>query len=161
MKGSAARMDLKKITERLWNLYFIGRDDELLELQNYFAPDCVVIGTGKHEIYHSAHDFFCAMNEEFQERREIQFRFQDFWCKQKDISPEISMVYGGLFIWWESDDKSISINMDSRYTMILRTAGKLLAFTNFSQIRSGKKENIIQKLPLSRRVKGRNRLIPF
>lgn len=113
-------MNLKETTEKLWNLYFAGKDDDLLELQNCFTSDCVVIGTGKHEIYHSSHDFFCAMDKEVQERNEIMFHFKDFWCEQKELSPDSVLVYGGLFIWWESEDRSISINMDSRYTMIYR-----------------------------------------
>ena len=85
-----------------------------------FDPDCVIIGTGKHEFYRNLNEFSETLDAEIAERKDIHFQFKDFWCEQKQISSDVYLVYGGLFIWWEGNDKSILINMDSRFTMLFK-----------------------------------------
>ena len=113
-------MDFIKQTESLWNIYFHGSEDDNYTNMELFAPDCVVIGTGKHEIFRNLEDFSRSFANEMADRKDIAFQFKDLWCEQRQISPEVYLVYGGIFIWWESDDKDVFINMDSRFTILYK-----------------------------------------
>lgn len=113
-------MDFKEMTKELWNTYIFGDKNGNYMQMDGMAPDCVVIGTGKHEFYQNRKEFSEVLAAEIEERKDIQFQFRDFWCEQKEITPDAYLVYGGLFIWWESDDRSIFINMDSRFTIIYK-----------------------------------------
>ena len=43
---------LLKQTEQLWKQYVLGNDVEIVEgIREIFSPDCVIIGTGRHEVY--------------------------------------------------------------------------------------------------------------
>lgn len=35
-----------------------------------------------------------------------------------ELEPDSCLVYGKLHLWWESEDKSTYINMDSRFTFL-------------------------------------------
>lgn len=113
-------MDLIQTTKDIWKAYFLGDDQDNPEtsLLDSFDPDCIIIGTGKHEFYRNVNEFAQAYTAEMQEQEEINFQFRDLWCEQKVISDDVVLVYGGIYIWWESDDKSIYINMDSRYSIL-------------------------------------------
>lgn len=113
-------MDFIKETKKLWDAYFFGNKEECTELLDVAMPDCVIIGTGKHEIYHSRDSFFEALVAEVEERKFLRFQYKDFWCEKKEISSDVCLVYGGLHIWWEKEDKSIYINMDSRFTILYK-----------------------------------------
>lgn len=113
-------MDFAKTTEELWNSYFLGNLEGNLTKSDLFDPDCVIIGTGRHEFYQNATDFSRALAEEIEERKNIHFRFRDFWCEQKKLSSDAVFVYGGLFILGESSDKNVLINMDSRFTILYK-----------------------------------------
>ena len=42
---------LLKQTEQLWKQYVLGNDVEIVEgIREIFSPDCVIIGTGRHEV---------------------------------------------------------------------------------------------------------------
>lgn len=112
------RMDFKEMTRKLWKSYICGEEDAVK--QEWFAPDCVIIGTGKHEFYKSLAEFSEAAAQEIEERKNVKFQLKDFWCEAQELTPEICFVYGNVFIWWESEDKSIFINMDSRFTMLYK-----------------------------------------
>ena len=48
---------LFKQTEQLWKNYVFGSDAEIVEgIREIFSPDCVVIGTGRHEVYMNLHE---------------------------------------------------------------------------------------------------------
>lgn len=113
-------MDFIEVTKHIWNTYILENEQGNYDKVDGFAPECVVIGTGKHEVYRNLEEFSKALSMEAQERQDIRFQFKDFWCEQKEITPDVYLVYGGLFIWWESEDKSIFINMDSRFTMLYK-----------------------------------------
>jgi len=113
-------MDFIKRTEILWKDYFFGDESGNYDLSDYFDPQCVIIGTGKHEFYTSYNEFSEALSKEFNDRQDIKFQFKDFWCEQKELSSDSYLTYGGLYIWWESDDKSVYINMDSRFSIIYK-----------------------------------------
>lgn len=111
-------MDFIKETKKLWDIYFCGSNEECTKLLDGAVPDCVIIGTGKHEIYHSRDSFFEALIAEVEERKFMKFQYKDFWCEKKEISSDVCLVYGGLHIWCEKE--SIYINMDSRFTILYK-----------------------------------------
>ena len=112
------RMDFKEMTRKIWESYICGEENAVK--QEWFAPDCVIIGTGKHELYKNLAEFSEAAAQEIEERKNVKFQLKDFWCEVQELTPEICFVYGNVFIWWESEDKSIFINMDSRFTMLYK-----------------------------------------
>lgn len=117
-------MDLRKLTEEIWKVYFWGEEQSNLRMMEILDPECVIIGTGKHEFYKNVREFSEALAVEMEERKNIQFQFKDFWCEEKQIAPGVCLVYGGIYIWWESEDKSIYINMDSRFSFLYRKEGE-------------------------------------
>lgn len=112
--------NLLQMTKGLWDTYFFGDENGNYQKLEYMTDDCVIIGTGRHEFYEHLQHFSMALAEEVKERSEIRFQYRDFWARQKDLTPEVSMVYGTMSIWWESDDKSVRIDMDSRFTIIYK-----------------------------------------
>ncbi len=50
-------MDLIKMTEEIWKTYFFGGEQSNFELLDILDPDCVIIGTGKHEFYKNVKEF--------------------------------------------------------------------------------------------------------
>lgn len=101
------------LTKKMWESYILG------DLSDVFLDnECVIIGTGRHEFYRSLKEFEQAFELEMHDRENIKFQFKDFWCKQKMLSEDIGMTYGGLHIYWESDDHQIYINMESRFTCV-------------------------------------------
>ena len=66
-------MDFIKETKKLWDIYFFGNNEECTELLDGAMPDCVIIGTGKHEICHSRDSFFEALITEVEERKLMKF----------------------------------------------------------------------------------------
>lgn len=117
-------MDLLKLTEQIWQVYFLGDEQATREMMELLDPECVIIGTGRHEFYRSLEEFTEALKSEMVERSQIKFQFRDFWCEEKPVGPLVSLVYGGVRIWWESPDKRICINMDSRFSMLYRREGE-------------------------------------
>ena len=111
-------MDLLELTKKIWTTYFSGAQENTVELLELLDPECTIIGTGKHELYHCAADYLPSLLVEVQERENIQFQFKDLWCRQKDLAPDIALVYGGVYVWWESKDHNIYINMDSRFSIL-------------------------------------------
>lgn len=114
-------MDFNLFTQQMWQTYFADVDkDGNHPIQKWIDPTCTIIGTGKHEIYQNAQEFHTAMYEEFAERNNIQFQFRDFWCEPVLLSEDLCLVYGEIYIYWESEDKETTIDMDSRFTMVYR-----------------------------------------
>lgn len=91
-------MDLCQRTKELWAAYLAdcnaGSFDELTGI----APDCSIIGTGKHEIYRDLEQFSQAMRRDLQDQNDLQFHFRDFWCTEQVVDEQCSLVYGGLSI---------------------------------------------------------------
>ena len=117
-------MDLLKLTKEVWETYFLAKKQRTLDMMEILDPECVIIGTGKHEFYKNIDEFAKALAVEVEEREDIQFQFKDFWCEEKKIASDLSLVYGGIYIWWESEDKSIYINMDSRFSFLYKKVGE-------------------------------------
>ena len=114
-------MDFNLFTQHMWQTYFADVDkDGEHPIQKWIDPTCTIIGTGKHEIYQTAQEFQSAMYKEFAERNHIQFQFRDFWCEPVLLSEDFCLVYGEIYIYWESEDRETTIDMDSRFSMVYR-----------------------------------------
>ena len=112
-------MDFCKLTKEFWEIYFSGTELETrAKAIEWIVPQCVVIGTGAHEFYLSKDELLHSLEDEVKERENIQFRYKDLWCEQMQLGSDTVLVYGKIHIWWESEDKSIYINMDSRFTFL-------------------------------------------
>ena len=112
--------DLKKLTEWVWATYLGDNEERYQELLQRFDKSATVIGTGKQEIYTSLEAFLAEAGNELREREGIHFHLRDFWCEEQSLGPDHSLVYGGVYVWWESPDHRISTRMDSRFTMVYR-----------------------------------------
>lgn len=116
--------DLRRRTKELWKLYFEGEEAcSLQAIDGFLDPECVVIGTGRHEFYRTMAQFVEALHQELEERKDIRFRFENFWCEQQPATAEACLVYGGFSVWGENGDKSLQINMDSRFSMLYKRSG--------------------------------------
>ena len=114
-------MDFNLFTQQMWQTYFADVDkDGKHPIQKWIDPTCTIIGAGKHEIYQTAQEFQSAMYKEFAERNHIQFQFRDFWCEPVLLSEDFCLVYGEIYIYWESEDRETTIDMDSRFSMVYR-----------------------------------------
>ncbi|MBS6215585.1 MAG: diguanylate cyclase [Clostridiales bacterium] len=125
---------LFKQTEQLWKNYVFGSDAEIVEgIREIFSPDCVVIGTGRHEVYMNLDQFIEAAAREAREHGDIHFQFRDFWCEGMYVTPDVVQVYGGLYIWWESEERPIYINMDSRFSILYKKEGQVWKIVHLHQ----------------------------
>lgn len=117
-------MDLCQRTKELWAAYLAdcnaGSFDELTGI----APDCSIIGTGKHEIYRDLEQFSQAMRRDLQDQNDLQFHFRDFWCTEQVVDEQCSLVYGGLYIGADCESSGIHINMDSRFSVLYKKVGQ-------------------------------------
>ena len=92
-------MDLCKRTQQLWRIYMTAREPGALEeILEWVDPDCVVIGTGRHEFYDRLQPFVDAMGKEMAERRTVHLEIVDEWCAQRELAPDLCLVYGGLHL---------------------------------------------------------------
>ncbi|MFR1832510.1 MAG: diguanylate cyclase [Lachnospiraceae bacterium] len=99
----------------------LGNDVEIVEgIREIFSPDCVVIGTGRHEVYMNLDQFVDAATREGREHDDIRFQIRNFWCEGMYVTPEVIQVFGGVHIWWESEDQHVYINMDSRFSILYK-----------------------------------------
>ena len=112
-------MDFCALTEKLWKLYFLGDGDETdAAARQLLDENCMVFGTGKDEVYYSREEMMQAIREVVKQRENIPFEFKDFHCFSRMLGPDACAVYGGVSIWWESEDRKILIDMESRFTML-------------------------------------------
>lgn len=116
-------MDFCKLTEKLWKMYLSPDPADHAVLLEHLDPGCVIIGTGAHEFYMDAAAFADALQKETSKRQDVFFQFRDFWCQEQQPAPELCIVYGRIHIWWESEDRQICIDMDSRFSVTFRKTG--------------------------------------
>lgn len=111
-------MDFCPMTENLVRAYFSTSQAEILNVLEYMADGCVIIGTGSHEYFLDKSQFCQALSGELEERQNIAFQCRDFWCRQQSLGDDACLVYGGGRVFWESDDRRAAIDMDSRFSII-------------------------------------------
>ncbi|MDO4270787.1 MAG: diguanylate cyclase [Eubacteriales bacterium] len=107
--------NFKEATRRIWTDFLQDRTDV-----ESFSPDCAIIGTGAHEIFRNREEFMKDLTDHAEERDNIRFEVRNFWCDEKAVAPQAVLTYGGMHVWWQSDDKRVVIDMDSRFTMLFR-----------------------------------------
>lgn len=117
-------MNLVELTKEIWKIYYLGAAQSNFQMVDLLDPECVIIGTGRHEFYTNVQDFLTAMTMELQERQDIHFQFRNFGCQEQIISPDVRLVYGNFYLWWESDDGRICISMDSRFSILYKRTEK-------------------------------------
>ena len=112
-------MDFNLFTQQMWQTYFADVDEDGNHpIQKWIDPTCTIIVTGKHEIYQSAQEFHTSMYKELAERNHIQFQFRDFWCEPVLLSEDLCLVYGEIYIYWDSEGQETTIDMDSRFSIV-------------------------------------------
>ena len=120
-------MDFAKLTEKLWRIFFSempGIDmeikDKIIEekILKWVSDDCIIIGTGAHEFHVGLDGFLCSFAAEIVERNDTEFHFENLWSEQMKLGSESCLVYGKFYVSGESKDKSVLINMDSRFTIL-------------------------------------------
>ncbi len=115
-------MDFCSESKKLWRLYFSTDPACQQRILDMLDPECSVIGTGVDELYYQLSDFLPAMERELDEW--VEFQFKDLWCREQPLGENVCLTYGGIHIWWESPDKKILIDMDSRFTILYRRRGE-------------------------------------
>ncbi|MCD2491796.1 diguanylate cyclase [Lacrimispora sp. NSJ-141] len=114
--------ELINITKRFWNFYLMEPTPEhFQEILSCCSDSLTIIGTGKHEVYHSLEEAAHALLINQQQAAQIQFEIVDDWYAFRSLSETICLVYGGLWV----REKGISgspfqINMDTRFSVIFR-----------------------------------------
>lgn len=112
-------MDFSKLTEDLWRSFF---SKAWAETQNkvieWADPDCVIIGTGVHEFYTGLDGFLRSFADEMSDRNDVEFHFKRLWCEEVQLDSDSCFVYGKFYVSGENNDKTVQINMDSRFTFV-------------------------------------------
>ena len=112
-------MNFSGLTEELWRGFFAkdlnGTKEKIIE---WVAPECVIIGTGSHEFYTGLDCFLHSFADEMADRNDVEFHFERISCNQMQVDTNTYLVYGKFYVSGESSDKTVLINMDSRFTFI-------------------------------------------
>lgn len=126
-------MDFCEITQALWKSYFSLDRGEFESVFEWLDENCSIIGTGKHEFYLDRASFHQALMQEAEQREAVAFQFKDLWCRQRRLSQDACLVYGGLDIWWEKEDKTVYIDMSSRYSILYQRIGGIWKVVHIHQ----------------------------
>lgn len=98
--------NLCEVTERLWIRYVLGgKGDELQIREPFLNSDCIIMGAGKGGLRGHEH---------------TSLQLRDIWCRQKHISPNVCLVYGGLQLRREYEDKQHHINMENSFSVLYK-----------------------------------------
>lgn len=112
-------MNFSKLTEELWRSFFSKEWEKTKEMIiEWFSPECVIIGTGSHEFYPKLDDFLHSFSDEMSDRNDVEFHFKRLWCQPIQLDENSCLVYGKFYVSGENENKTVSINMDSRFTFI-------------------------------------------
>ena len=118
-------MNLCTYTEELWRLYLLGDMPEITGgIFEKMSKDIVIIGTGKHEYYEDLKQFEESVFKEEEERSQIHFEIESFWCEEKKLNEETSLVHGSVRLKGTGIDENVLIDMDTRFTMIYCKKGE-------------------------------------
>ena len=109
----------------LWHLYILEpQSEQLLQLMNTLPDNLLMIGTGRHEFYKNRTDFFAGLTIDQTEARSIRFELQDEWYDAQEISAEVCVVYGSIWIREKfAPGKAVLVDMEgSRFSVVCRDA---------------------------------------
>ena len=112
-------VDFLKLSENLWRSFF-SKDWEKTKKMIFdnISPECTIIGTGAHEFYTDLEGFLNSFDDEMADRDNIEFHVDNFWQEKIPVGAEGFLVYGKFNAWGKSENNSVLINMDSRFTFI-------------------------------------------
>ncbi len=111
----------------LWYLYIINQEPNKLEEGLRALPDnLLMIGTGRHEMYKNKEEFLRGITADQLEARDIQFELQDEWYEAQEITDEVCVVYGSIWVREKSTPKkAVLVDMEgSRFTVVCRDTPK-------------------------------------
>ena len=113
---SEASLLIQKILES----YISGDPERITQILACLSPDIIVIGTGKHEFYHSFDALARGLVKDQEEASGINFIINKQWYTAKLIHENVCLVYGE-FNAGEADtgDKQLVIEMDTRITAVV------------------------------------------
>ena len=115
--------DFCGMARQLWHIYVFHRTQEdFSRLYPMIDPQCVVIGTGKHEFYTSGEGLMRALNEECAQTENITFVLLDEWYQDCAMSPDAHLVYGGFHVRDGKDDAGM--DMDVRFSVVYARRGQ-------------------------------------
>lgn len=115
--------DFCGLTRQLWHIYVFHRTlEDFSRLYPMIDPQCVVIGTGKHEFYTSGEGLMRALNEECAQTENITFVLLDEWYQDCAMSPDAHLVYGGFHVRDGQDDAGM--DMDVRFSVVYARRGE-------------------------------------
>lgn len=112
--------EFSELTKHLMRVYYGDEEEDSLSVLNMFDDDVVVIGTGRHEFYKNLGEFSAAFGNELEERGNIKLQLDDMWCDEQQICDGAVVTYGGVFIHWEKEDGSASIDMETRFSILYK-----------------------------------------
>lgn len=113
---------LCNLTKIFWQYYILEPTKEHFEeIFSYFSEQLVLIGTGKHEFFTDVSQALNSLEKNQIEATTISFSVLDEWYECLKISPQVYLVYGGL--WARQQDHiehEVIIDMDTRFSMLYR-----------------------------------------
>ena len=114
------------VTKRLWQYYVLEPTKEnFAELYKICSEQLVMIGTGKHEFFtdlaHAVED----LSRNQVEAETIRFEVLDEWYESLEVSPDVCLVYGGLWVrQLPKSENEILVDMDTRFSALYRRRGE-------------------------------------
>ncbi len=118
MEENKTALDFKRLTEQILQAYLDIEKEMDPALWELLDDSMSVIGTGKHEFYRNLQEFMASFQINAQQREKIRFSWHDFSAEEQRLGEDCVMVYGSVVICGRFESGYISINMDTRYTMI-------------------------------------------
>lgn len=121
--------------KHLLHIYMLSKNPaDMEELISYLSENLVVIGTGRHEMYHSLEMFRHGLMAEREEVDSIAFEIIDEWYEVLPVTEDVCVVYGSIWIREkESVGKTVFIEMDSRFSIVCRQTADGVQICNVHQ----------------------------
>lgn len=109
-----------EIAKALWGMYFSSKCQGGIEkVLPFFDDACVIIGTGKHELYQSKQELFGALLEEETKGMFADFEILNEWYEEQKINEELSMVYGELHVLHRQEGcEDANVEMKTRFSAL-------------------------------------------
>lgn len=111
-------IDLQALSKEIWVCYFTAAEEDIETFRQIMAPDCVIIGTGKHEVYEGGEEFIQAMEAVTAQRSHISFQLSEFWSRKCTLSEDFTLVYGWLNAQGDMKKGRCSFQLDSSFTFL-------------------------------------------
>lgn len=105
----------------LLGMYIANQEPEdFINAVEEFPDNFLTVGTGRHEFYKNKKEFLIGLSADQKEARDVQFELQDEWYEVQEISRDVCVVYGSIWVREKSTPgKSVLIDMEgSRLTVV-------------------------------------------